>query len=220
MIKIEPCDVIVKRNGSVFLAIDEFHAWEISDSEGWRVLFNHDPISLLNRAGLPHFDIILVATGVHQSVREILRIVKNPSKHLRREQIKFWRDHMLDPSGTNHNKAAGSFSLDLSPADLHSFAKNQNETIDTELVRGIIKRLNAEVGKFKEDPKKAIAWNSNKIEHISVFATGKEEKRHILKAIEQLKKEGYNARYEYQEECDDGPNRSSPDYHRLILVVG
>jgi hypothetical protein len=117
------------------------------------------------------------------------------------------------------NFILANHSLDISPADLKSVASDHNDTYDKQLVQGIIKRLNAKVVEFSNLKKINGAIAKDHITYISVTAMSAEKKKHIQSAVAQLKKEGYNVRYEFTEAYDDGPNRSSPDYHTLVLVL-
>lgn len=111
-------------------------------------------------------------------------------------------------------------SLSYSPADLNAIAKAHNSSRDEELVRGLLKRLDNKILAEKQRLDKVGVAIGSELTYISVVAEGHEQQKHAKMAVDKLKKEGYNARYEFDEACDDGPNRSSPDYHRVVLIVG
>lgn len=115
-------------------------------------------------------------------------------------------------------KTPGSYSLDLSPADLQLLARSYNKSRDDKIVENILKRLNE---KLKEAERSIVAGGFNELTQIHVVLTGgHEQPRHAKLAVAILKKEGYNASYEHQESIDDGPNRSSPSYDSIVLKIG
>lgn len=213
-VKLCPGDFVLKRNYDVYIVSGSARGgYDISNPNVFHSLFNHNEITLKNNSNCPEYDIMIVLDGstINDPFKDIIRKLRDCPETFASHKIKYWRDDVKFNcrEGFMPGPLRRTHSLDLSPAELGSLAEDLAKSKEQKTVEKIIKELNAEVNKQKAAGTLA--------ESVYIALYDHDSMKHAKTAVQQLVNEGYNATIEKVDAYDDGPNRSNPDFVRIIL---